>query len=143
MGPRASGAAPKALMRPPPRSYCGSRGGPENRSGYLDLMGEGHWSMNEREVARGETMTDRKWTSIKGQQGQRWATVRWDEGSKEILPCVHQYYWKVDGRGPYYHDLLDGVSMQDSRLLKQFEQMRSTGRVIHRLKAKISTNYYA
>jgi hypothetical protein len=75
-------------------------------------------------------MNARKWTSIKGHAGQWWATVRWDDGSKEVLPCVHQCYWKNDERGPYYHDPLDGVSMQDPKLLKHFEQLRSAGRVI-------------
>jgi hypothetical protein len=57
---------------------------------------------------------------IKGHAGQWWAAVKWDDGSQEDLPCVHQCYWKIDERGPYHHDPLDGLSMQDPKLLKHF-----------------------
>jgi hypothetical protein len=72
----------------------------------------------------------RKWTNIKGQQGQWYATVRWEDGETQVLPCVHRYYFKKGAQGPYYHDTLEGVSMEDARLLKHLEQIRSSRRVI-------------
>jgi hypothetical protein len=37
--------------------------------------------------------------NIKGKQGT------WDVATKYgKLPCVHQYFWRVDERGPCYHD---------------------------------------
>lgn len=71
-----------------------------------------------------------KWISIKGHAGQWSAEGRWDDGSKEILPCVHQCYWRTEERGSYYHDPLDGLSMQDPKVLKHFEQLRTANRVI-------------
>lgn len=35
----------------------------------------------------------------KGSQGSWEVSTRFGK-----LPCVHQYYWRVDERGPYYHD---------------------------------------
>jgi hypothetical protein len=38
------------------------------------------------------------------------SNIKGSQGSWEVstpfgkLPCVHQYYWRVDERGPYYHD---------------------------------------
>jgi hypothetical protein len=34
--------------------------------------------------------------SIKGQQGPWYATVKWEDGSSEVLPCIHDAFCRKD-----------------------------------------------
>lgn len=40
--------------------------------------------------------------TMRGSQGSWDVEVTYADGSKEILPTVHRYFWKVDLAGPYY-----------------------------------------
>jgi hypothetical protein len=40
--------------------------------------------------------------TIRGSQGSWDVEVTYADGSKEVLPTAHRYFWKVDQTGPYY-----------------------------------------
>ena len=71
---------------------------------------------------------------IKGSQGSWEAEVTYGDGTKEVLACVHQHYWRNGPSGPYYDDpwaTNQGYAIRDSaKFSKHIALIRSKGRVI-------------
>lgn len=75
----------------------------------------------------------RKWKSITGFQGQWKAEVEWDDGSKEVLTCVHQLLCKGSGSGFRYEDPNDWIGKNvaaRSKFAEQVQMIKSERRVI-------------
>jgi hypothetical protein len=85
---------------------------------------------------------------IKGNQGVWNAKVEYDDGSVEILACVHDRCWVS---GNHYHDAWDGPRAKIARKTKKFrdhvELMRTRKRVIvtsnetHGIRAQTRVGY--
>ncbi len=63
--------------------------------------------------------------------------MTYPDGRKEVLPCVHKYFWKVDQRGPYYDDPWASPADEQSYAIRQSGKfakhvalIRSKGRVV-------------
>ncbi len=70
----------------------------------------------------------KRWKSIKGSQGAWNAKVEYDDGSTEVLACVHDRFWR---EGRQYHDPWNGGDMRQSKKFQDhIDLMRSKGRVI-------------
>lgn len=75
-------------------------------------------------------MTALQVKKFKGSQGNWDAEVFYSDGSKEVLPCVHKYYFKRDVDGFYYDDPWTPELRRTRKFANQVELMRSKGRVI-------------
>ena len=67
---------------------------------------------------------------IRGSQGSWEAQVTYPDGRKEILPCVHQHFWKSGPSGPGYDDPWTPDLRKSAKFAKHVELIRSKGRVI-------------
>ena len=67
---------------------------------------------------------------IRGSQGSWEAQVTYPDGRKEILPCVHQHFWKSGPSGPGYDDPWTPDLRKSAKFAKHVELIRSKGRLI-------------
>jgi hypothetical protein len=67
---------------------------------------------------------------ILGAQGSWEATVTYSSGRQEELACVHQYYWRNDGKGPWYEDPWTPQLRQTPKFAKHVALIQSSQRVI-------------
>lgn len=76
-------------------------------------------------------MTDIYVKKFKGSQGSCWeAEVTYSVGSREVLACVHKYFFKRDAEGLYYSDPFTAELLQTTKFAKHADLIRSKGRVI-------------
>jgi hypothetical protein len=78
-------------------------------------------------------MTGKAVKKITGSQGTWQVTVKYDDGTTDVLPCVHQYFWQNAPGGPYYDDPLDegdGGIGDTNKFQKHVALIREKGRVV-------------
>ena len=63
-----------------------------------------------------------KYKKIRGLQGQWKAEVTWEDGSKELLTCVHQKLCKGGGASFRYEDPNGWIDVNNKRRDKQFAE---------------------
>jgi hypothetical protein len=77
-----------------------------------------------------------KYRILKGRRGSWQIPVSWDNGTTQILPCVHLAFCKFDKGGSRYHDPLqwEEGSPEDAlhhwRMVDQLRLLEETRRVI-------------
>ena len=91
---------------------------------FVDKDGKTRSAFIELNLQMGLSVSNLK---IKGSQGSWEVSTRFGK-----LPCVHQYYWRVDEHGPYYHDpraIPDGYA-HGAKFEKHIALIRSAKKVV-------------
>ena len=69
-------------------------------------------------------------TKFKSSQGSWEADVTYSDGGREVLACVHKYFFKRDAASFYYDDPWTPDLRESTKFAKHVELIRSKGRVI-------------
>jgi hypothetical protein len=66
-----------------------------------------------------ESAMTKKVKKYLGYQGQWYADVTYDDGTKERLPCVHEHFYRWNNGRPYYEDPWASTKRKDTYAVRQ------------------------